>query len=141
MVLKNIIDGLKAENKQILESEMRAVNGIYLTLKDERDRLQSQLNRIEEENKKIIENAEKLKRAFDIKKTNQIEELKKEIALQEKNIITFEAEISDLEKQLSELKEPTLEELPTELTISDELQEAHNEYQKLRDEIVGAKAN
>jgi recombinational DNA repair ATPase RecF len=138
--IKNIIDGLKAENKQILEAEMRAVNGVYLTLKDERDRLQSQLNRIEEENKKIAENAEKLKRAFDIKKTNQIDELKKEIALQEKNISTFEAEISSLEKQLSELKEPTLKELPTELTISDELQEAHNEYQKLRDEIVGAKA-
>ncbi|HTO36776.1 MAG TPA: hypothetical protein VLZ72_11085, partial [Flavobacterium sp.] len=138
--IKNIIDGLKAENKQILEAEMRAINGVYLTLKDERDRLQSQLNRIEEENKKIVENAEKLKRAFDIKKTNQIDELKKEIALQEKNIVTFEAEISSLEKQLSELKEPTLEELPTELTISDELQEAHREYQKLRDEIVGAKA-
>src|SRR5678816_920699 len=136
----SIIDGLKSENKQILESEMRAINGVYLTLKDERDRLQSQLNRIEEENKKIIENAEKLKRAFDIKKTNQIDELKKEISLQEKNISTFEAEISDLEKQLAELKEPTLEELPTELTISDELQEAHIEYQKLRDEIVGAKA-
>ena len=138
--IKNIIDGLKAENKQILESEMRAVNGIYLTLKDERDRLQSQLNRIEEENKKIVENAEKLKRAFDIKKTNQIDELKKEIALQEKNIIAFESEISDLEKQLSELKEPTLKELPTELTISDDLQKAHDEYQILRDEIVGAKA-
>ena len=138
--IKNIIDGLKAENRQILEAEMRAVNGVYLTLKDERDRLQSQLNRIEEENKKIVENAEKLKRAFDIKKTNQIDELKKEIAIQEKNIVTFEAEISDLEKQLSELKEPTLKGLPTELTISDELQEAHNEYQKLRDEIIGAKA-
>ena len=138
--IKNIIDGLKAENKQILESEMRAVNGVYLTLKDERDRLQSQLNRIEEENKKIVENAEKLKRAFDIKKTNQIDELKKEISIQEKNIVTFEAEIADLEKQISELKEPTLKGLPTELTISDELHEAHNEYQNLRDEIVGAKA-
>lgn len=138
--IKNIIDGLKAENKQILESEMRAVNGVYLTLKDERDRLQAQLNRVEEQNKKNAENAEKLKRAFDIKKTNQIEELKKEIAVQEKNIVTFEAEISSLEKQLAELKEPTLKELPTELTISDELHEAHREYQKLRDEIVGAKA-
>lgn len=138
--IKNIIDGLKAENRQILEAEMRAVNGVYLTLKDERDRLQAQLNRIEEENKKNAENTEKLKRAFDIKKTNQIEELKKEIALQEKNISTFEAEISNLEKQLSELKEPTLKELPTELTISDELQEAHTRYQELRDEIVGAKA-
>lgn len=138
--IKNIIDGLKAENKQILEAEMRAVNGVYLTLKDERDRLQSQLNRIEEQNKKNAENTEKLKRAFDIKKTNQIDELKKEIALQEKNIITFEAEISSLEKQISELKEPTLKELPTELSISDELQEAHTQYQELRDEIVGAKA-
>lgn len=138
--IKNIIDGLKAENKQILEAERRAINGAYLTLKDERDRLQSRLNRIEEENKKNAENTEKLKRAFDIKKTNQIEELKNEIAVQEKNIITFETEISDLEKQLSELKEPTLKELPTELSISDELMEAHTQYQELRDEIVGAKA-
>jgi hypothetical protein len=138
--IKNIIDGLKAENRQILESEMRAVNGVYLTLKDERDRLQSQLNRIEEQNKKNAENTEKLKRAFDIKKTNQIDDLKKEIALQEKNISTFETEILSLEKQLAELKEPTLKELPTELSISDELNEAHIEYQKLRDEIVGAKA-
>ena len=138
--IKNIIDGLKAENKQVLEAEMRAINGVYLTLKDERDRLQSQLNRIEEQNKKNAENTEKLKRAFDIKKTNQIDELKKEIELQEKNISTFEAEILNLEKQLSELKEPTLKELPTELTISDELLEAHTQHQKLRDEIVGAKA-
>ena len=139
--IKNIIDGLKAENKQILESEMRAVNGVYLTLKDERDRLQSQLNRIEEQNKRNAENTEKLKRAFDIKKTNQIDELKKEIALQEKNIITiFEAEILSLEKQLADLQEPKMKELPTELSISDELQEAHVQYQNLRDEFVGAKA-
>ena len=138
--IKNIIDGLKAENRQILEAEMRAVNGVYLTLKDERDRLQSQLNRIEQQNKKNAENYEKTKRAFDIKKTNKIDELKKEIELQEKNISTFEAEISDLEKQLSELKEPQMKELPTELTISDELLEAHKQYQELRDEIVGAKA-
>ncbi len=138
--IKNIINGLKTENRQILEAEMRAVNGVYLTQKDERDRLQAQLNRVEEQNKKNAENYEKTKRAFDIKKTNKIDELKKEIALQEKNILAFEAEISSLKKQLSELKEPKMKELPTELTISDELQEAHKQYQKLRDEIVGAKA-
>ena len=32
------------------------------------------------------------------------------------------------------------EELPTELTISDELLEAHKQYQELRDEIVEWKA-
>ena len=58
------------------------------------------------------------------RKTNQIDELKKEIALQEKNIITiFEAEILSLEKQLADLQEPKMKELPTELSISDELQE------------------
>lgn len=138
--IKNIIDGLKAENKQILEAEMRAVNGVYLTLKDERDRLQSQLNRIEEQNKRNAENHEKTKRAFDIKKTNQIDELKKEIALQEKNIVAFGAEISSLEKHLKDIREPKMKELPTELSISDELMEAHTQYQELRDEIVGAKA-
>ena len=50
--------------------------------------------------KKIVENAEKAETSVRHQKNNQIEELKKEIALQEKNIVTFEAEISSLEKQL-----------------------------------------
>ena len=71
-----------------------------------------------------------MKRAFDIKKTNQIEELKKEIALQEKNIITFEAEISDLEKQLSELKEPTLEEYLNRVNNFGDSSRSHNRISK-----------
>ena len=45
-----------------------------------------------------------------------------------------------LENQLSELKQPTPEQLPTELTISDELKEAHSQFVKLHEEIIGQKA-
>ena len=138
--VENIIDGLKAENKQILTREMNEINNNYLQIKDERDRLQSNLNFIEAENKKRSENEVKLKRSFEINKTNQIDALKKEIAETEKQIKETEKEIADLQAKLDALQEPTLEQLPTELTISDELKEAHSQYQKLRDDVVGAKA-
>lgn len=138
--VENIIDGLKAENKRILTREMRDVNNQYLTIKDERDRLQTNLNFIEAENKKRSENEVKLKRSFEINKTNQIDDLKSQIEETENQIIELEKAIKTLTEKLEQLKEPTLEQLPTELTISDELKEAHSQYQELRDEIVGAKA-
>lgn len=138
--VENIIEQLKAENKQILTREMNDVNNKYLQVKDERDRLQSNLNFIEAENKKKQENEVKLKRSFDINKTNQIDDLKKEIAETEKQIKEIEKAITALQAKLDALQEPTLEQLPTELTISDELKEAHSQYQELRDKVIGAKA-
>ena len=49
---------------------MREAN--YLTIKDERDRILAQINKIEAENKKTLDNFEATKRAFDIKRTNEI---------------------------------------------------------------------
>ena len=74
-----------------------------------RDRLQSQLNRIEEENKKkkLLKTLKKLgKRAFDIKKTNQIDEKKekKKLHFKKKTSLLFEAEISSLEKSFRSFK-------------------------------------
>lgn len=138
--VENIIDGLKAENKQILTREMNEVNNKYLQIKDERDRLQSNLNFIEAENKKKQENEVKLKRGFEINKTNQIDAIKKEIAETEKQIKEIEKAITALQTKYDGLKKPTLEQLPTELTISDELKEAHSQYQELRDKVIGAKA-
>ncbi len=138
--VENIIEQLKSENKQVLTREMNEVNNKYLQIKDERDRLQSNLNFIEAENKKKQENEVKLKRSFEINKTNQIEVIKKEIAESEKQIVESEKAIEDLQAKLDALQEPTLEQLPTELTISDELKEAHSQYQELRDKVIGAEA-
>ena len=46
--IENIVDGLKSENKQILEREMRQANNSYLMAKDEITRLNSSIksNRI-----------------------------------------------------------------------------------------------
>lgn len=138
--VENIIKSLKAENKQILTREMREVSGSYLDVKDERDRLLDQINRIEKENQKNEERAEKLKRAFDIQKTNELGKIKIKLEEAEGLVFIVEKKQKQLQEELSKLVEPTLEELPTELSISDELMQAHLDYQRLRDEVIGAKA-
>ena len=139
--IENIISGLKAENKQILEREMRSANAKYISVKDDRDRAVARLNHIEAKNKKTVEESESLKRSFDIKKTKEVEEIEKKIFKLNtdeeyiKNVLLI-----DLNDSLKSLKQPTPEQLPTELTISDELKEAHQNYVKLHEEIIGAKA-
>ena len=138
--IENIITGLKAENKQILEREMRGANAEYISVKDDRDRAVARLNHIEAKNKKIEAESEELKRAFDIKKTNEVEDFNARIKNLEAEKFFTEKEIEKSKKELSELKQPTIEALPTELTISDELKDAHQKYVELHEEIIGQKA-
>lgn len=138
--IENIISGLKSENKQILEREMRSANAKYISVKDDRDRAVARLNHIEAKNKKIEAESEELKRAFDIKKTNEVEDFNARIKNLEAEKFFTEKEIEKSKKELSELKQPTIEALPTELTISDELKEAHQKYVELHEEIIGQKA-
>ena len=83
----------------------------------------------------MVEESESLKRAFDIKKTNEVEDLEKQLRYNEKFLLSGRYDV-----ELSELKQPTPEQLPTELTISDELKEAHSQFVKLHEEIIGQKA-
>ncbi len=138
--IQNIIEGLKSENRSILEREMRSANSSYITVKDDRDRAVARLNHIESKNKKTVEESESLKRAFDIKKTNQVEELESEIKIQNTELVILKDKVETFNTELSKLKEPTPEELPTELTISDDLKTAHQEFVKLHEEIIGQKA-
>lgn len=138
--INNIIDGLKSENRSILEREMRSANSAYITVKDDRDRAVARLNHIESKNKKTVEESESLKRAFDIKKTNEVEEIEGKIKYSKGIVLTNKESIDKLNNNLSELKQPTPEQLPTELTISDELKEAHSQFVKLHEEIIGQKA-
>ena len=138
--IENIISGLKAENKQILEREMRGVNADYISVKDDRDRAVARLNHIEAKNKKTVEESESLKRAFDINKTNEVQELKSEIKILNTESVILKDKIERFNTELSKLQPPKTEQLPTELTISDELKEAHQNYVKLHEEIIGQKA-
>ena len=81
-----------------------------------------------------------MKRAFDIKKTNEVEEIEGKIKYSKGIVLTNKESIDKLNNNLSELKQPTPEQLPTELTISDELKEAHSQFVKLHEEIIGQKA-
>ena len=138
--IQNIIDGLKSENRSILEREMRSANSSYITVKDDRDRAVARLNHIEAKNKKIEAESAELKRAFDINKTNEIGELESEIKIQNTESVIIKDSIERFKTELSKLKQPPLQELPNELTISDELKEAHQEFVELYEEIIGQKA-
>src|SRR5690554_2196976 len=138
--INNIIEGLKSENRSILEREMRGANSAYITVKDDRDRAVARLNHIEAKNKKIEAERAELKRAFDIKKTNEIEKIEKQLHDKELSIALIEGHIFTGNKKLESLEQPTIEELPTELTISDELKESHSQFVKLHEEIIGQKA-
>ena len=135
--IENIVNSLKAENKQVLEREMREANANYLTVKDERDRILAQINKIEAENKKTLDNFEATKRAFDIKRTNEITLLEANIKQKASSLKKLEEEVKITTSSLAALKEPEMLKLPTEMTISQELKDAHLEFLNLREEQIG----
>lgn len=122
------LNAIKSENKRILESEMREANGKYLNIKDERDRLQSQLNCIITENKRQADKEGDDRRAFNLKKTNDIEAIEKQIREAQTEWKDATGHAKSLQEQLDNLKEPTPEELPTKSEIPDELKQAHETY-------------
>ena len=135
--IENIVSSLKAENKQVLEREMREANANYLTIKDERDRILAQINRIEAENKRNLDNFETTKRGFDIKKTNEIVRLSDLIKQNNASIKKLEEDIKILASKLDSLEEPELDKLPTEMTILQEIKDAHLDFVSLRDKKIG----
>lgn len=135
-----IQSGIKEENRRILESEMRDVNGRYLNVKDERDRLTIQLNRINAENKKQADKEEADRRAFNIKKTNDIEAIEKQIGDAQSEWLAAEKQRDAYQKELDNLKEPKLEELPVKGEIPDELIQAHEQYIAQKEAQIGANA-
>ena len=134
------IGAIKQENRDLLTIDMRASNNDYLSIKDELERIENAIKKTEAENKQIIEKNEASERSFNIKKTNKIEDFSKKIANYRSTLEELTKEITILKSQISELKEPTLNSIPTELTISDELKDAHKQYSELRDENIGIEA-
>jgi len=134
------IAAIKQENRDLLTIDMRASNNDYLSVKDELERIENAIKKTEAENKQIIEKNEASERSFNINKTNKIEDFSKKIANYRSTLDDLAKEIAILKSQISELKEPTLKNLPTELTISDELKAAHKQYSELRDKNIGIEA-
>lgn len=134
------IDLLKAQNRSILEKEMSNVNCQYNAVKSDLQEAERKLNKVIEANKLIESENELLKSSFEI-------ENKKAIETRDKKILDLQIELQKLAKQLTEkqtelsgLIEPIQEKLPESVEISDELKAAHVEFERINEEIIGAKA-
>jgi len=129
------IEALMSENRYILTKEMNTVNSDYNSAKFDLQEAERKLNRIIEANKLVESDNEHLKSVFESQNLFQID-------LCEKNIERLENGLKELKKQLtgkqtefSQLIEPTLEKLPEQLEISDELKDAHTAFELLKIDI------
>ena len=134
------IDEIKKENRSLLEFDMREANNKHLSIKDEFERVANSLNSINAKNATIKKENEANKRKFDIEKSNNVFNAEKFIKDFTVKIDLLNAEIKVLQTELDGLKEPKLKELPTETTISEELESFHQSFVELSEEITGAKA-
>lgn len=131
---------IKAENRSLLEIDMREANNAHLAIKDEFERVEKSLYSLEARNKEIEKENEENRRKFNLNKTNSISSAEKAIGDFNKKIEILKSEIAILQGELDNLEEPKLKELPTEMEISEELQEAHSQYVDLHETIIGANA-
>lgn len=134
------INEIKAENRSLLEIDMREANNAHLIIKDDFERFEKSLYHLEERNKTIEKENEESRRQFNINKMNAYSGAKKAIEDFNKKIEILKSEIATLQGELDNLKEPILKELPTEMEVSEELREFHNQYVEIHETIVGANA-
>ncbi len=134
------IDEIKKENRSLLEIDMREANNKHLSIKDELERTVNSLNSINAKNATIKKENEANKRKFDIENSNGIFNAEKAIGDFNKKIEILKSEIAILQGDLDNLEEPQLKELPTEMEVSEELQEFHNQYVEIHEAIIGANA-
>lgn len=137
-----IIEGLKDNNRAILQREMMEANSAYYKQKSTVDRLTEEITAIKAENKRREEREATEKRAFLLNRTNKIDSLTTKIEANGKKLKELEEEkktLSDSIKKLEENK-PQLEEIPASISIPDELTAAHMQFNEKRDAVVGAQA-
>lgn len=134
------INQIKAENRSLLEIDMREANNAHLAIKDEFERVEKTLNALKERNRAVEKENEEGRRKFNLDKTNSISSIEKAIEESNKKIEILKSEIAALQDELNNLEEPKLKELPTEMEVPKELEEAHQQYVALHEAIVGANA-
>lgn len=134
------INEIKAENRSLLEIDMREANNAHLSIKDEFERVEKSLNALKERNRAVEKENEESMRKFNLGKANAISRAEKAIEESNKKIEILKSEIATLQDELNNLEEPKLKELPTEMEVPEELKGAHSQYLALHEAIVGANA-
>jgi hypothetical protein len=134
------IDTLKAQNRSILSNEMNGLNEAYLSLKSKLIAKESVFLATENSNSKVDEFNEIEQNGFDSKKAVDIKEKTADLEKVNTSIKEETLRLELMQKELSELKEPTPQKLPEALEISDELKQAHADFTELEKSIIGANA-
>lgn len=134
------VEKLKAQNRSILEKEMHAINSEYNVVKSDLQEAERKLNKVIDSNKQIESDNEFLKKSFEIENKKCVEEQNLKIEILNKDLYRLKDEWSIVNGKLAILQEPTPEKLPEQLEISDELKQAHIDFETINEQIIGAKA-
>jgi len=134
------VSSLRTQNREILEKEMAAVNRECNAVKSDLEEAERKLNRVIEANK-LVESENYSKGVqFKIDNEKSIKEIANKINDFENELTKLSNQLTEKQSELSSLIEPTPEKLPETIEISEELKTAHSEFERINEEIIGAKA-
>ena len=134
------IELLKMENRTILEKEMSAINSEYNAVKSDLQEAERKLNKVIESNKLVESDNERFKMAFESTKATEIDTAECNINELKSNLEKLTKQLTEKQTELSNLIEPTPEKLPESVEISEELKNAHLEFERIKELIIGANA-
>ena len=134
------VTALKAKNREILEKEIAAVNREYNAVKSDLQEAERKLNRVIEANKLVESENYSKSVQFKIDNEKQVKVIESDIATYERELFTANKILTAKQAELLGLIEPTPEKLPESVEISEELKTAHSEFERINEQIIGAKA-
>jgi len=130
------ISTLKAKNRSILQKEMNENNSKYLSVKSDLERVEKELEGLLSKNAKIKADNEFLRDSFVGSKNSEISRLNQLISDLKNRIGQLVISRDQLKNDLANLTEPTPERLPEAIEISDQLKQAHTDFELQNKEIT-----
>lgn len=134
------VSALKVQNREILEKEMAAVNRECNAVKSDLEEAERKLNRVIEANKLVESDNVEAEKLLKTKVNEEVYIIDAKIIVLQNELIHLSKELTEKQAELASLIEPTPEKLPETIEISEELKTAHSEFERINEEIIGAKA-
>lgn len=130
------ISTLKAQNRSILQKEMNESNSKYLSVKSDLERAEKGLESLLSKNAKIKADNEFLHDSFDGSKNSEISRQNQLISDLKDRIDQLVISRDKLKTDLENLTEPIPERLPETIEISEQLKQAHSDFELQNKEIT-----
>ena len=130
------IEIIKAKNRSILQKEMNENNSKYLSVKSDLERAEKELEILLSKNAKIKADNEFLRDSFYGSKNPEISRLNQLISDLKEVIFKLEFSRDQLKNDLANLTGQTPERLPETIEISDQLKQAHADFELQNKEIT-----